>query len=155
MNGMAGVFFGTCREGATRWGAARSDHRFALRNPIVRIINVAQSFERAPCIKTFAYYFNGLAFFKNAGHCFRAATSGRRIQFALAPGELLKVSLQSDDPLQITGLRIKPLYPLPRRKWAMVNGELSEIRWLQEIIAHNFFFDADALPEFSVANNPR
>ena len=37
----------------------------------------------------------------------------------------------------------------------MVNGELSEIRWLQEIIAHNFFFDADALPEFSVANNPR
>ena len=80
---------------------------------------------------TTLFDFNGLALFKNAGHCFRAATSRRGIQFALAPGELLKINLQCDDPIQITGLRIKPLYPLPRRKWAMVNGELSEIRWLQ------------------------
>jgi hypothetical protein len=67
---MAGVFFGTCREGATRWGAARSDHRFALRNPIVRIINVAQSFERhertetSPCIKNVRLLLQWLSLFQ-------------------------------------------------------------------------------------------
>lgn len=73
--------------------------------------------------------FNGLAFFENAGHCFRAATSGNGIE--LAPGEFIKTDLYRDKPLQITGLRVKPLRPLPRRIWVSAYDEVREIRWLQ------------------------
>jgi hypothetical protein len=74
---------------------------------------------------------NGLALFESADAAFFSAVRGYR-KVELPPHELHEIGLATYCPCQVAGLRLKPLSPLPRRRWAMVDGKLSEIRWRQE-----------------------